>query len=109
MAKKKNKETTKSIELLDIDSLGEIERIEVKVNNKLTDLQIGDKIIFPQDSEFIKTVISLTIFEDGSINYLLKWYDGEFKQELVSVNDLKLLNICDLPRRAISMSADDPE
>ena len=39
----------------------------------------------------MKTVISMTVFEDGTVNYMLKWFDGDFKTEMVSLTDLKIL------------------
>lgn len=55
-------------------------------------MSIGDKVLYPEDSGLLKTVISMTVFEDGTVNYMLKWWvDGDFKTEAVSLTDLKIL------------------
>ena len=54
-------------------------------------MQIGDKLHYPDDSGILKTVISMTVFEDGTVNYMLKWFDGDFKTEMVSLTDLQIL------------------
>lgn len=78
-------------QIVDIDQMPTVNKIKVSVNDVPTDLQIGDKLVYPEDSGCLKTVISMTIFEDGTVNYMLKWYDGDFKTEMVSLTDLKLL------------------
>jgi len=93
------------MKLVDISKFKKINRFKVTIDGKETDLQIGDKLIFPDGCPIIKTVISMTIFEDKSVNYLLKWYDEDgFKQEAVSLTDLKLLNVNVLPRTPITLS-----
>lgn len=77
--------------IVDIDSLPPINKITVKVNDQETELAIGDKVLYPEDSGILKTVISMTVFEDGSVNYMLKWFDSDFKTEAVSLTDLKIL------------------
>ena len=77
--------------VIDIDSLPDVNKITVVVNGQQTELSIGDKVIYPEDSGIMKTVISMTVFEDGSVNYMLKWFDNDFKTEAVSLTDLKIL------------------
>ena len=77
--------------IVDIDSLPDVDKIIVTVNSKQTPLSIGDKIIYPAESGLLKTVTSMTVFEDGSVNYMLKWFDNDFKSEAVSLTDLKIL------------------
>ena len=92
MRKKLQKELEKMLsDVVDLDALPDVDRVQVAVNGQLTPLQIGDKLHYPDDSGILKTVISMTVFEDGTVNYMLKWFDGDFKTEMVSLTDLKIL------------------
>lgn len=98
--KKNNKQ-----KYVDVSKFNKLNDVVVKINNKVTDLSIGDKICFPEGSPIIKTVVSMTIFEDGTVNYLLKWFDGmEFKSELVSTTDIKILNDFEVPPPKIELA-----
>ena len=93
---------------IDIKNLKPMKKIRVDVNGKPADFRIGDKLRWPEKSPIVKTIVSMTVFEDGSINYQLKWFDGnDFKSELVSVSDLKLLNVNELPLQQIQLSPEE--
>lgn len=95
---------------IDVEKLPAVNKIKVTINGKKTPFKIGDKLRFPVESPIVKTIISMTIFEDGTVNYMLKWYDGDgFKTEMVSLTDLKLLNLNFLPSPEISFSPEDLE
>lgn len=95
----KKKQTKKSylsspsaIEVIDLDSVGEVSKIEVTMNGALLPLKIGDKIAFPEDDIILKTVAAIQINENGQATYLLEWYDDDsFKQYWISMTELKLL------------------
>lgn len=93
---------------IDVRKLKPLKKIAVDINGKPADLRIGDKLRWPEDSPIIKTVVSMTIFEDGTVNYQLKWFDGcDFKSELVSLSDLKLLNVNSMPPQQIQLNQED--
>jgi len=93
---------------IDVRKLKPVKKLAVAINGKNTEFKIGDKLRWPEDSPIVKTIVSMTIFEDGTVNYQLKWFDGcDFKSELVSVTDLKLLNVNVLPLNKISFDADE--
>lgn len=95
---------------IDVGKLPAVNKIKVAINGKQTPFKIGDKLRFPEESPIVKTIISMTIFEDGTVNYMLKWFDGDgFKTEPVSLTDLKLLNLNFLPPPEISFSSEELE
>ena len=95
---------------IDVTKLPPVNKVKVVINGKPTDFMIGDKLRFPSESAIVKTIVSMTIFEDGTVNYMLKWFDGvDFKTEMVSLMDLKLLNLNFLPSPTISLSANEIE
>lgn len=50
---------------------------EVVVDGKQLPLRIGDKIVLASNDRLEKTVMALTVFEDGRVQYMLEWYDPE--------------------------------
>ena len=107
MAKKKSskKPESKLVQIVDLDSFPPVNTLEVSVNGVPTELKIGDKLVYPENSAQVKTIVAITIFEDGAINYRLKWYDGDFKTEVVSLTELKLLNDCKLFKPPVGYSS----
>lgn len=67
----------------------------VSIDGKPLPLKIGDKISFDGNPELVKTVMAITVYEDNRVQYMLEWYNptsGEFDNEMVTLNELKLLN-----------------
>ena len=90
--KKSRSSNPSAIEVIDLDSVGEVSKIEVAMNGELLPLKIGDKIAFPEDDIILKTVAAIQINENGQATYLLEWYDDDsFKQYWISMTELKLL------------------
>lgn len=48
-----------AIEVIDLDSVGEVSKIEVTMNGQPLPLKIGDKIAFPEDDIILKTVAAI--------------------------------------------------
>lgn len=68
---------------------------EISVNGKSLPLKIGDRFILSNNDKLYKTVIAITVFEDGRTSYTIEWYDPEtcrFENEAVTLTELKLLN-----------------
>ena len=86
------------------ERLGDINEIEVKVNDNPLPFKIGEKIEFPVDNPILKTICAIQINEDGQENYLLQWFeDGSFKQYWISLTELKILRENYKRRNAISL------
>lgn len=101
--KSKQKIIPYTAEVLDLDSLDAINKIEVTMNGIVLPLKIGDKIAFPDGDVVLKTIAAIQIDECGRATYLLEWYDDDtFKQYWISVTELKLLKDRILQRKAIS-------
>lgn len=65
------------------------------VDGKKLPLQIGDKIVLSESDKTLKTVMAMTVFEDGRVSYMLEWHDpesGQFNTEAVTLSELKLLS-----------------
>lgn len=72
-----------------------IQKQQVTINGKNLPLAIGDKIILSENEKNHKTIVALTIFEDGRVSYLLEWFDpdsGAFNTETATLTELKLLS-----------------
>ena len=93
---------------VDLQTLPKINSIEVKVNGKKTPLSIGDKIKITEDDIIYKTVVAIQVTEDTQVSYTLEWVepDGGFKQEIVSLTELKLLSQNSYRRAQIQMISD---
>lgn len=76
-----------------------IQKKEITINGKKLPLNIGDKFILAENDKSIKTIVAITIFEDGRVAYAIEWYDPEannFQTENVTLTELKLLNIASI-------------
>lgn len=101
MNKQKAKKQTKSKQMIDIpgsedlvdlDKIGKVTKLEVAVNGKPLALKIGDKLMFPIGDPILKTIAAIQINENGIESYLLEWYEPDgFKQYWISMTELKLL------------------
>ena len=101
MNKQKTKRKTKSKQLavipgsedlVDLDKIGKVTKLEVTVNGKPLALKIGDKLMFPAGDPILKTISAIQINENDIESYLLEWYEPEgFKQYWISMTELKLL------------------
>ena len=80
-------------EFVDLDNIPKVNKLKVTIDGKKTPLSIGDKIRYSEEDPTAKTVISITVFEDGRVVYTLEWAasDGELKQENVTLTELKVL------------------
>lgn len=80
-------------------------QLKVQINGKETELDIGDKVIFPEDTSILRTVTNMIISEDGSVNYIMKhWRDDSLVSETFSVYDLVLLNCSKIKANKISIT-----
>lgn len=94
---KKNAEKPKDIDF----SVFDINRIEVSTNGEPLPFAIGDRFSMSEDDTIVKTIMSITIGEDGRTSYGLEWYDpadGCFKTELVTMSEIKLL-VNNMPKK----------
>lgn len=72
-----------------------LQKKEISINGKVLPLKIGDKFKLSENDRIIKTVMAITIFEDGRAGYLIEWYDPDacrFETETVTLSELKLLD-----------------
>lgn len=72
-----------------------IKKRTISVDGKPLPIKIGDKISLDGNPESAKTVMAITVYEDNRVQYMLEWYNstsGEFNNEMVTLNELKLLN-----------------
>ena len=80
-------------------------QLKVQINGKETELDIGDKVIFPEDTSILRTVTNMIISEDGSVNYIMKhWRDDSLVSETFSIYDLVLLNCSKIKANKISIT-----
>lgn len=83
-------------------------QIKVQINGKTTELDIGDKVVFPEDTAVLRTVTNMIISEDGSVNYIMKhWRDDQLVSETFSVYDLVLLNCSRVKANKISINPEE--
>lgn len=109
-AKKSCSGMSNAIEVIDLDSVGEVSKIEVTMNGQPLPLKIGDKIAFPEDDIILKTVAAIQINENGQATYLLEWYDDDsFKQYWISMTELKLLKDRIVQRKVLGLAAETPK
>ena len=93
--------------LVNLDKIGNINKIEVQVNGKLLPLKIGDKLEFPVGNPILKTIAAIQINENGVETYLLEWFeDDSFKQYWISMTELKMLKENLKQRTTIGLSQD---
>ena len=110
MMEKKTRQKEKYLtnnNLVNLDKIGNINKIEVQVNGKLLPLKIGDKLEFPVGNPILKTIAAIQINENGIETYLLEWFeDDSFKQYLISITELKMLKENLKQRTTIGLSQD---
>lgn len=90
----KNNERQTAIDDVDFDNFS-LSKKEITVNGKPLPLKIGDRFMLSNNDKLYKTVIAITVFEDGRTSYTIEWYDPEacrFENETVTLTELKLLN-----------------
>lgn len=93
--KKNTTDKTINIEPVNINNFN-IQKKEISVNGKALPFCIGDTLKLTEADKFIKTIVAVTILEDGRVQYMLEWYDPEssnFSTEAVTLSELKLLQI----------------
>ena len=110
MMEKKTRQKEKYLtnnNLVNLDKIGNINKIEVQVNGKLLPLKIGDKLEFPVGNPILKTIAAIQINENGIEAYLLEWFeDDSFKQYWISITELKMLKENLKQRTTIGLSQD---
>ena len=110
LMEKKTKQKEKYLtnnNLVNLDKIGNINKIEVQVNGKLLPLKIGDKLEFPVGNPILKTIAAIQINENGIETYLLEWFeDDSFKQYWISMTELKMLKENLKQRTTIGLSQD---
>ena len=110
MMEKKTRQKEKYLtnnNLVNLDKIGNINKIEVQVNGKLLPLKIGDKLEFPVGNPILKTIAAIQINENGIETYLLEWFeDDSVKQYLISITELKMLKENLKQRTTIGLSQD---
>lgn len=77
---------------VDFESM-KVSRKVVKINDVALPLAIGDKICLTETTG-PKTVMGISIEEDGRVKYVLEWLNenGDFMNEALSIQELKLLH-----------------
>ena len=77
---------------VDFESM-KVSRKVVKINDVTLPLAIGDKICLTETTG-PKTVMGISIEEDGRVKYVLEWLNenGDFMNEALSIQELKLLH-----------------
>ena len=77
---------------VDFESM-KVSRKVVKINDVALRLAIGDKICLTETTG-PKTVMGISIEEDGRVKYVLEWLNenGDFMNEALSIQELKLLH-----------------
>lgn len=110
LMEKKTKQKEKYLtnnNLVNLDKIGNINKIEVQVNGKLLPLKIGDRLEFPVGNPILKTIAAIQINENGIETYLLEWFeDDSFKQYWISMTELKMLKENLKQRTTIGLSQD---
>ena len=90
--KQKTKLEPSNDELVNLDEIGQINKIEVSVDGRPLPLKIGDKLEFPIGNPILKTITAIQINENGIESYLLEWFeDDSFKQYWISMTEIKIL------------------
>lgn len=78
--------------IVDLDDIPDFSRFEISVNGQPLPIAIGDKIQFPKDDPYLKTIIGIHIDESGIASYIIEWFeDSVFKQNTLSLAELKVL------------------
>ena len=78
--------------LIDLDDIQSFQHHSVMIDGKELPISIGDKIQFPADDPYLKTVVGIQINENGLAEYIIEWFeDGAFKQNQLSLTELKVL------------------
>ena len=63
--------------------------VSVSVDGVELPIKIGDAIKLHENDIVMRTVMKITIAEDGKAQYLLEWFDeSEFKSIWISANEL---------------------
>ena len=97
MTKKKQRSGEKAVEIRDVAFTGfRMSRKEVSVNGRKLPIAIGDRIRMCEADSFGRTVMGVTVHEDGRVQYILEWHDpstGNFGTEALTLSELKLLTM----------------
>lgn len=77
---------------VDFESLKVSHKV-VKINDVALPIAIGDKLKLTENGQ-TKTVMGISIEEDGRVRYVLEWLNenGDFATESLSLQELKLLH-----------------
>lgn len=73
-----------------------IKKKEISVNGKALPFRIGDRITMTDHDKTPKTVMGVTVHEDGRCQYILEWHNpdsGAFQSEALTLSELKLMHV----------------
>ena len=74
--------------IINVDKLA-CKPISVSINGIELPIKIGDVIKLCENDIFMRTVMKITVSEDGRAQYLLEWLDeSELKSVWISTNEL---------------------
>lgn len=92
----KEKDVPQSIYRDEVDfSSFSIKKKEISVDGKPLPFRIGDRISMTEHDKAPKTVMGVTIHEDGRCQYILEWHNpenGSFSSEALTLSELKLMH-----------------
>jgi hypothetical protein len=72
-----------------------LQKKEISINGKALPLKIGDKFKLSDNDKLYKTIMAITICEDGRVSYTAEWYDPDtcqFNTDSFTLCEFKLLN-----------------
>lgn len=91
-----NKTTKDIYDITDVDFESfNVKRKVISINGRNLPIAIGDRISITTPDPISKTVVGISIMEDGHVAYVLSWFDpnsGQFMNEQLTLTELKLLN-----------------
>lgn len=72
-----------------------VKKKEICVNGRPLPFRIGDRIAMTENDRNPKTVMGVTVHEDGRCQYILEWHNpetGAFQSEALTLSELKLMH-----------------
>ena len=72
-----------------------VKKKEISVNGRPLPFRIGDRIAMTEHDKNPKTVMGVTVHEDGRCQYILEWHNpetGAFASEALTLSELKLMH-----------------
>ena len=72
-----------------------VKKKEISINGRPLPFRIGDRIAMTEHDKNPKTVMGVTVHEDGRCQYILEWHNpdtGAFSSEALTLSELKLMH-----------------